>query len=219
MQLLHHGFIAAAATAPLIALAIDNVRLRKQVRAARRDPLTGLLRREAWTSPARKLAAHSDAVAVLIDANDFKLLNDEHGHAAGDAVLAALGQRLLAWVKTNQGTAVRLGGDEFAAIARIPHGRRHHVGLLHALPTQPVEHDGQSLPVSASIGATPTTGRPLPDALRDADDAMYKAKRTNGKLHFAYPDPTANRIVNGRRFGRPGTHMPARWAAAAGGAS
>jgi len=106
--------LAAAVPLSLAALALDAHRSRVQLRQARLDPLTQLPNRAALDAAGPAMAAaHDDTLAVLIDADGFKRLNDVHGHAAGDTVLRAIADRLQAWCTDHHGLAVRLGGDEF----------------------------------------------------------------------------------------------------------
>jgi GGDEF domain-containing protein len=101
-----------------------------------------------------------DLMVLLLDANDFMAVNDLYGHAAGDQVLVAIGQRLRVWAAAHRGLAARLDGDEFVALAHIPRADAH-------------------LRVSVSIGAAYATdlpGRPWTDVLRAADTAMYRVK-------------------------------------------
>ncbi|MEU5798827.1 GGDEF domain-containing protein, partial [Streptomyces sp. NPDC047813] len=143
-----------------------------------RDPLTGLHTRAGWTTRAEHLLAkHPGALVILIDLDDFKAINDTHGHAAGDTVLTTTAHRLSTWCGPH-GIAARLGGDEFTAIVTSP---THVAGLdaLRQVLAQPVEHGGHTLPVSASVGSCHRTDLPVPsltDALSAADAAMYAAK-------------------------------------------
>ncbi|MFE2098453.1 diguanylate cyclase domain-containing protein [Streptomyces sp. NPDC059468] len=78
------------------------------------------------------------------DLDDFKAINDTHGHAAGDVVLTATARRLSTWCGGN-GIAARLGGDEFAAIVTTP----DHTAGFHALQDaldDPVDHNGHACP-------------------------------------------------------------------------
>ncbi|WP_344625931.1 GGDEF domain-containing protein, partial [Kitasatospora arboriphila] len=107
--------ILAAAGVPLLGWTTHGTWLARRLATARRDPLTGLLTRDGFTARAERLIrSHPDrATVLLVDLDDFKTVNDTHGHAAGDAVLTATAHRLTAWCGPS-GLAARLGGDEFA---------------------------------------------------------------------------------------------------------
>ncbi|MFF3914655.1 GGDEF domain-containing protein [Streptomyces sp. NPDC001852] len=167
-----------AAGLPALGWTIHGGVLLRRLATARRDPLTGLHTRDGWTARAeRLLARHPGAVVLLVDLDDFKAINDTHGHAAGDAVLTAAARRLSTWCGCH-GIAARLGGDEFAAIVTHPD---HTAGLpaLRDALDRPVDHNGHALPVSASVGSCHRSHLAVPtltDALSAADSAMYAAK-------------------------------------------
>ncbi|MCX5075609.1 GGDEF domain-containing protein [Streptomyces sp. NBC_00513] len=164
---------------PLVGWAAHSGLLTHRLAAARRDPLTGLRTRAGWTVRAERfIRRHRDSVVLLLDLDDFKSLNDTHGHAAGDAALTATAARLTAWCD-RYGIAGRLGGDEFVAVHRLPHRND-----LDAALNTPLLYQGRSLPVSASVGScrlADLTVRGLPEALAAADAAMYAAKGTPGR--------------------------------------
>ncbi|MFE0418366.1 GGDEF domain-containing protein [Streptomyces tendae] len=201
--------IAAAVPLALAALA-DDVRVRRQLEAARRDPLTGLHLRDGYTNRARQITdRHSaDALVILVDVDHFKQINDTHGHAAGDRVLAATAQRLAAWAGS-RGIAGRLGGDEFAATVRIhPAHRQPRLEPLAATLAVPVDVGDHLVDVAASIGAAApdTVGTTDLSLLqRAADAAMYAGKHT-GRPVLADRSHATVPSVNARRLGRPGTH-------------
>lgn len=168
----------APAALPAFGWAVHGGWLTRRLTAARRDPLTGLHTRAGFTARAERLIArHPRAVVLLIDLDDFKAINDTHGHPAGDTVLAATGARLNRWCGRS-GIPARLGGDEFAAIVTDPDTTPGLPALREALHT-PVPHAGHLLPVAASIGVCHIADLPAPtltDALSAADRAMYRAK-------------------------------------------
>ncbi|MGW1803525.1 GGDEF domain-containing protein [Streptomyces sp. NPDC002078] len=167
-----------AAGLPALGWTIHGGVLLRRLATARRDPLTGLHTRDGWTARAeRLLARHPSALVLLVDLDDFKAINDTHGHAAGDAVLAATARRLSTWCGHN-GIAARLGGDEFAAIVTDPDQTAGLPALQDAL-AQPVDHNEHALPVSTSVGSCHRRELAIPtltDALSAADSAMYAAK-------------------------------------------
>nr|WP_237505742.1 GGDEF domain-containing protein [Streptomyces sp. SID8378] len=156
--------------------------LTHRLATARRDPLTGLRTRAGWTALAERIIRrHRDAMVLLLDLDDFKNLNDTHGHAAGDFALVVTAERLTAWCGRN-GIAGRLGGDEFVAIARQAPDR--DLESLHRALNQPVAYAGRRLPVFVSVGSCHVKDLPvrsLSDALATADSAMYAAKGTAGR--------------------------------------
>ncbi|MDQ0698939.1 GGDEF domain-containing protein [Streptomyces sp. W4I9-2] len=171
---------ALALALPLIGWASHTALLTHRLATARRDPLTGLRTRAGWTALAERIIRrHRDAMVLLLDLDDFKNLNDSHGHAAGDFALVVTAERLSAWCGRN-GIAGRLGGDEFVAIAC----QAQDLESLQAALNQPVAYAGRRLPVSVSVGSCCLTDLPvrsLSDALATADSAMYAAKGTSGR--------------------------------------
>ncbi len=207
----------AAAVGPLAAgWAVHGMWVRRRIDAARRDPLTGLPGRAAFEQRARKgLASGARSVAVVIDLDGFKPLNDRFGHAAGDAALRAVGDRLQRWSRSRYGVVGRLGGDEFAAAipAPDPDRLRGRLEQLHAALCEPVPFEGRLLALGASIGAVWHDGRAPADLgalLRRADEAMYAAKQNGGGIFLTDRLTPLHRTVNGRRAGRRGTHLTDR---------
>ncbi|WP_237555540.1 MULTISPECIES: GGDEF domain-containing protein [unclassified Streptomyces] len=205
-----HTFWITAAAVPLTGWALHAVTLHKRLAASSRDPLTGLLRRDAYTTRARRLLARrgDDVTLVMVDADHFKTVNDTLGHAAGDAVLAAFGTRLTAWAGP-RAAAGRLGGDEFAVVLELTSARRERRldQLVRMLHTPVVLDDGRTVDVAASIGAA------APDVLgthdltalqRAADAALYDGKHS-GRAVVATATHATTLSINGRRAGRPGT--------------
>ncbi|WP_405684901.1 GGDEF domain-containing protein [Streptomyces sp. NBC_01387] len=167
-----------AAALPAFGWALHGSLLTRRLSTARRDPLTGLHTRAGWTARAERIATRSPrALALLVDLDDFKAINDTHGHPAGDAVITATAARLTAWT-SGHGIAARLGGDEFAAIVTDPANTLGTTALHEALH-RPVTYRGQLIPVAASVGLCPLADLPvrtLTDALTAADAAMYAVK-------------------------------------------
>ena len=146
---------------------------------ARQDPVTGLPTRHAWTRQARRILRRGTHTVTLIDLDDFKAVNDTYGHPAGDHVLAATAARMRAWASRCGGAACgRLGGDEFTIITRRPITAAETADLAAALADLVTLPGGAgTVPVSASVGTAPCTGRRgLPAALAAADAAMYASK-------------------------------------------
>ncbi|MEU0663402.1 GGDEF domain-containing protein [Streptomyces lavendulocolor] len=203
------------AVVPLTGWALHAIALHKQLAVTRRDPLTGLLRRDAYTARAREiLARHGDTTAVvLIDADHFKQINDTMGHSAGDTVLATFGARLTTWAGPHAAVG-RLGGDEFAAVLDLPAEHRLHrlTHLIRILHTPVTLDNGRTIDVAASVGAaTPDIlqTRDLTALQRAADAALYQGKHS-GRAILAKPHHATVPSINGRRVGRPGTAVSRR---------
>ncbi|MEU1439751.1 GGDEF domain-containing protein [Streptomyces mirabilis] len=203
---------AAAAGVPMAAgWSLHALRLRRRIETARRDPLTGLWTRDAFAQRALKVLVGGRSAVYVIDLDRFKEVNDTHGHAAGDAVIAATGRRLAAWANINLGTVVRLGGDEFAAVARVYSlaDLSWTLSELTRAIERPVTVDGCPLVVGASIGAVAfdpaTDDVDLSTLLRLADEQMYAAKRSGADWLTAVDLTPQSATANGRRAGRPGT--------------
>jgi diguanylate cyclase (GGDEF)-like protein len=206
------ALLLTTAAVPLTGWTVHAVVLHRRLASSRRDPLTGLLRRDAYTARAHRILRRhgEDTAVVLVDADHFKTVNDRFGHAAGDTVLAAFGARLTAWAGPHA-SAGRLGGDEFAVVLPLSAARRQQrLEQLVRMLCVPVRlDDGRTVDVTASVGAaTPDTmgTRDLSALQRAADAAMYDGKHS-GRARFATLTHAATPSVNGRRAGRPGTHQ------------
>ena len=151
------------------------------------DPLTGLANRALFrdrVSHALALAQRrgSPVTVLYLDLDDFKNVNDSLGHAEGDRLLIAAAERFLACARTAD-TVARLGGDEFAILIEGGDAGEGLPDRLAAAMSHPFSLSGNQLRVTASIGvATAGTGDSADDLLRNADMAMYAAKR-HGKGH------------------------------------
>ena len=163
------------------------------------DVLTGLSNRAGLRLHIATLADTDEIVEVIyIDLDGFKAVNDDHGHAAGDAVLAAVGERLNRIIRSED-CAARLGGDEFAVIASgVGTPSRGLPDRIREAFATPVFVGDLELGIGASIGFHRSEpGDDLGLALRLADAAMYNQKRrrrrqTGGELFEASSDPSPN---------------------------
>jgi len=161
---------------------------------ATRDALTGLAHRallaertgEAIAAAAR---AHSELALLTIDLDRFKLVNEALGHAAGDALLRAVAERLANALR-REDVLARLGGDDFALLWNGLKSREEAAALgarVLAILSRPFTVEGRTLAVSASIGIAlyPHHGRDFAELLRHAESAMYAAKEGGrGTLRF-----------------------------------
>ena len=160
------------------------------------DALTGLPNRALITERIdrairRAQRSNRDLFSVLLlDLDRFKYINDSLGHLAGDRLLVEMGQRLSTELREVD-TVARLGGDEFAILIEDIESPREVVRVLRRLITairKPFSIHGNLIHSSASIGVVlDTRGYTSPeDVLRDADVAMYDAKRRGGGRFKAY---------------------------------
>ncbi|WP_049574986.1 GGDEF domain-containing protein [Streptomyces sp. SBT349] len=201
---------AAVAALPLVGgWSVHAAWLRRRLDTARRDPLSGLARREGFEQAASRLLSGGSAAVVLVDLDGFKAVNDSWGHAAGDEAIR-MAAAAMNTVCTDPGVTGRLGGDEFAAVVPLadPVTLRWLLGGLHGCLTAPFSYEGRTLAVGASVGGVwAPAGTPLGVALRVADEAMFRAKQTGGGPSVAPSLTPAYRTVNGRRDGRRGTDL------------
>jgi diguanylate cyclase (GGDEF)-like protein len=158
--------------------------------AATTDAKTGLLNAAAWQHTAQRELArarreHESAALLIIDMDNFKLVNDTYGHIAGDVVLRAVADCLVRELRQYDAIG-RFGGEEFVAIlcgvdelvaVGISERIRQQIQLLHV--AAPVEEQLPLTGLSASIGIScyPEHGTELEDLLHAADSALYAAKR------------------------------------------
>jgi diguanylate cyclase (GGDEF)-like protein/PAS domain S-box-containing protein len=164
----------------------ERKRLEQQLtHQAFHDPLTGLANRALFrdrVSHALTLARRQGhTISVLfLDLDDFKKVNDSLGHAEGDRLLVAAADRFRSSARAAD-TIARLGGDEFAILVEDLNGAEGHGNLLERLSAamaRPFTLSGNEVHVSSSIGiAVATAEDTADDLLRNADMAMYTAKR------------------------------------------
>jgi diguanylate cyclase (GGDEF)-like protein len=165
-------------------------------RLAFHDSLTGLANRRLLMSRTavsldHLARSHAAVAIVFIDLDDFKAINDTHGHAIGDQVLVETARRLQT-VVDERDTIARIGGDEFVILVdRVasPTTVAALVGRVERVVGEPIDCTGVSVQISASVGYTICDRRDeLPEELLNrADHAMYDVKRArveSGQLAF-----------------------------------
>jgi diguanylate cyclase (GGDEF)-like protein len=172
--------------------ALERQRLDELAQQAFHDSLTELPNRALFADRLEhalaRLDRRAESVAVLLlDLDGFKSVNDSYGHEAGDQLLIAVGQRLRACLRPGD-TVARLGGDEFTIlleeIAQLSEATRVAARIEDSLRT-PFVLDGHEVMITTSIGiAFNRPGDSAPEELlRNADSAMYNAKRA-GKARY-----------------------------------
>jgi diguanylate cyclase (GGDEF)-like protein/PAS domain S-box-containing protein len=146
------------------------------------DELTGLYNRSPFLERLKLASSQAAPFAVMfLDLDGFKAVNDEHGHAAGDLVLKAVARRLRRVLRADD-TVARFGGDEFVALlaGASTDGALHRVRYkLKRAIEQPINVGTCHVELGGSIGVArfPDDGRDPAALLRQADEAMYEAKR------------------------------------------
>jgi diguanylate cyclase len=166
---------------------------------ANRDPLTGVANRRHFdlvlqqelagrTGHGRRRQADPSPLALLvIDIDDFKGINDNHGHPVGDAVLCQVAARIQSILRSTD-TLARIGGDEFAVIAPGAHGEGARLmaeSIRGAVGTQYSDSGIPAPSASAGWAISPEDGEDFETLIRAADERMLSRKR--GAEHLAAP--------------------------------
>ncbi len=161
------------------------------------DALTGMPNRAMLLEHLNQLLATTqreqrNLALLFLDLDQFKLVNDRLGHAAGDTVLKLVAQKLRALVRQADIVA-RLGGDEFVVLLDNPSGQdevEQIASRIVAAINEPMSFDGHTAHVGTSIGIAmhPVDGTCSTDLLKNADTAMYAAKKS-GKNTYRFFQP------------------------------
>jgi diguanylate cyclase (GGDEF)-like protein len=150
------------------------------------DPLTDIVNRRGFERELKRACAYvkrygTSAALIYLDLDGFKGINDQYGHAAGDAVLKAVAMVLSRHVRASD-LAARIGGDEFAVLlwqCDEAHAQAKALALESALARTTATHGGAPLTVGASAGVAVLLPLDQPDeVLERADRAMYRRKRS-----------------------------------------
>ncbi|MBX3635624.1 MAG: GGDEF domain-containing protein [Rubrivivax sp.] len=189
-------------------------------RASERDPLTGLANRRHLLRRMPAAGAAFEGSLLLVDIDHFKRINDEQGHAAGDAVLVELARRLVAALR-DEDLVVRWGGEEFLVLVpSLPAAQVEPLAgrLLAAIGGQPVAVGRTGIAVTASIGFATFPLQPARQpvdwqrAVDLVDTAMYLAK-AHGR-NRAYGLRALHEVpAPGAGHGQPAAALEAAWRA------
>jgi diguanylate cyclase (GGDEF)-like protein len=196
--------------ASIAALNLRNAVLLRNVQdLAERDALTGAANRRMFQLSLEQVLATGQSVArsdqvsavLFIDLDDFKIVNDTLGHAAGDALLVAVTERIGGLVRGTDLVA-RLGGDEFAILTDDEPDLKRSRAMAERLVRElraPYLIGPNHVSVTASIGIASARDAVdgAADLVRNADVAMYMAK-ANGKAGFAIFDPGMHAAIRER---------------------
>jgi diguanylate cyclase (GGDEF)-like protein/PAS domain S-box-containing protein len=172
------------------------------------DSLTSLPNRALLVERLHDAEADSARSLLFLDLDDFKTINDSLGHPTGDGVLVELARRIGDVIRDDDLVA-RIGGDEFAVLAQTTDtgGLEALANRLLAAVGEPFVLDGRELRLSGSIGIA--TGSGAEELLRNADLAMYEAKRAGEGFAFFAPEMHAaaeRRLALWAELGRSDLH-------------
>ncbi len=192
-----------------VSLTIANVRLRQELQdRSVRDPLTGLWNRRYFLDTLRREKSRADSnelgfALISIDIDHFKRFNDHHGHDAGDLVLRRVTAELVSTAGAS-GIVCRVGGEELAVICP-DFDERAAMDLAHKLQNAvkrvEIVYQGEILPCvtfSAGVSTYPSDHSSIDDLMRNADNALYQAKRAGRDRILAYKRDDAQRWVLAR---------------------
>ena len=185
---------------------MTDVRERKRAEAtntrlALEDSLTGLANRALVVDRVDQLVTHQYrrpgvAAVIYLDLDDFKAVNDTHGHSVGDRVLRVVASRILAAVRPED-TVGRYGGDEFVVILDRIDGANDAVRIAERIVAtlrHPIELQGLTVRCTASLGIALTPGESPDTLMRDADIAMYRAKERGGACYELFDASLGARV-------------------------
>ena len=172
---------------------LDNLdKIQDLTEAATLDLMTGLLNKTAAQNEIAKLCSTSQGVLMLLDLDNFKLVNDLYGHAMGDKILIAFAELLRGMIRATD-VAGRIGGDEFLVFCRNVHDEKvifnKSIFLNHQLIISAKNFMGEdmNIPLGTSIGAVfvPNEGKDFTSLTEKADKTLYRVKH-HGKHGCAF---------------------------------
>jgi diguanylate cyclase (GGDEF)-like protein len=210
--------LSIALVGPLLAIALYQRSTHRALRAMRlalTDPLTGLGNHRHFHERLQRELLRAEEQArpltlCFVDVDDFKKVNDRHGHPSGDRVLSQVGSRL-----RQGGEAFRLGGDEFALLF-VDHDEGMALAaansIVERIATVDFDHIG-TVTVSAGLATFPMQGSGRDELIRLADSALYWAKE-HGKNRVRLYRPEVVELSELKRLAA-GPDKAARYRAAA----
>ena len=193
-----------------LSLALANLALREHLRAqSERDALTGLYNRRHLEHTVDEAVAEATRTGrpvgvLMLDVDDFKGVNDRHGHAAGDGLLRQLATLLLRETRGGD-TVFRIGGDEFVVLlpgGTVPATTARAEQIRAAI-------DGQlGSTVSIGVAALPGSATTADELLHEADLCLYRAKALGRNQVVAAPPPNGTPAPNGTPSSAPPNGTP-----------
>jgi diguanylate cyclase (GGDEF)-like protein len=191
LAVLHQPWLTVLALPPMFVLQRSAL-VKELEQAASTDSKTGLLNAVAWEQLAKRELSraereHTGAAVLIVDLDHFKVVNDEHGHLAGDVALVEVA-RCLSNELRDYDTIGRFGGEEFVAVlpdvdaagaVEIAERVRRRIRAIRTSTLASTVAIASDAPLSASIGVScyPEHGIEVDQLLRAADAALYRAKR------------------------------------------
>lgn len=184
----------AGAVADGMSLALSNIALREKLRTqALRDPLTGLYNRRYMEDTLERYVSLSERTggmvsAIMIDLDHFKLLNDEHGHAMGDAILREAAAAICGGIRASD-VACRYGGEELVVImpdCPLDEAVTRAESLRLRIESLSELH-GTRVTASFGVATLPETAAAAKDIIANADAALYAAKQDGRNRVVASP--------------------------------
>ncbi len=203
--LMSYGLARAfLATGRLVGVFSEEQLMRQLEAMATTDELTQIPNRRAFML---RFAEHTTGrdpqpfAVILMDLDNFKVINDSLGHDAGDALLTTLSRRLMLLIR-GEDTLARLGGDEFAVLVPGVDDEAqagHAAERLFSALEEPLLFKGRQIQPKASMGIAlfPVDGKTPGELLKAADSAMYESKR-RGRQRYSFHTPEMNARARSR---------------------
>ena len=177
---------------------------RRFITQARTDSLTGIANRRHFLERARQVARKNrnqpqTASVLVLDIDHFKLINDAHGHQAGDAAIRHVALQANACLG-GEDVFGRIGGEEFAALlpgADESAALRVAEQIRKIIEQTPLRHHGEQIPITVSIGlmSGPLTSENIETLMQCADKVMYRAKNAGRNRSLAHAGQFPDTVV------------------------